>query len=212
MSDKKTALRAKCNVYAQLPTHKDFTTAKATPGYCDAALLARIESDIKNERDRKREDGYVVTPTDAYHWRRNLLLAEAGADYLVYINAPVYESEPYKSIVCRAAVVAIPAVVDSLSVEQIAAHEQFPRLRTWLAKQLATKQIDQVMCAKCKAADRGKCHRLVKCNCRQGCTCYSWRDQTSMAMLDRVEHSLGKKQLMREKKRRRTDNNIQHAA
>lgn len=220
--DKITSLRDKCNEYAKYPTHDMFIAAKgaAVKGTPAALLLDRIASDVRNEMAAQRKDGYEVNAKEAYAWKRNLLLAEAGAAYLIHINAlVVYTCEPYKSLapppqeVTRSgprspAVAVVAPEPETMTFEQIGA--RFPRTRLWLDKKLLVdSRLDQIMCARCKADDQ-KCSKQGS---HRGC----WTQPVSIKLLERVEHSLTRHTPKRERKRRRTEEEmrervpIQHA-
>ena len=93
---KKAQLRLKCDVYARYPHYSLFEAAYNAQH--DDTLLQRINSDIRNEIATQLKDGYAVTRQDAYHWKRNMLLVEAGPQFLHHVSAPIYECLPYNKI------------------------------------------------------------------------------------------------------------------
>ena len=163
---------SKRQLYAEMTDYEKYQAFYANRKSNEATEkdVERINSDIRNEVERRKKQGYLVTPCDAYHWKRTTTLIEAGPHYLSHVKAYEYHSEPYKTLVqskTRTTVPAVEATPASLTIEQILNSSTYPTVRDWLSRQLATKPPGQVMCASCKAKDAGRCHRLVKseCNC-----------------------------------------------
>ena len=199
----------KCQLYATLSDYDKYQAAYSNRKYtAQEKHLDRINSDIGNEVERRKKQGYIVTPRDAYHWKRNMILIESGPHHLGHVLPYSYDSQPYKTQLLQspaqptASVVAISP--PSLSFDQIIQQDsRYPAVKDWLARQLALKTPGQVMCASCKACDTGGCHCSLKneCNCKgQQCRCLSWEIPVSISLIERVEQSIRR----HKHKRRRT--------
>lgn len=170
-------------------------------------FLGQIDSDIRNELNRQKN--YKVTREDAYQWKRNLNLAEAGPQFLKFLTHPQYKTGPYNSIIQPSPTVQITAdsiiaSPEALTITQIRERsDQFPAINAWIIKQLRTQTLATIMCAACKASDRGGCHLIPKnrpaCHCNP-CSCKGWLQPISIALLSRVESALTRKQQARKRK------------
>ena len=199
---------SKRQLYAEITDYEKYQAFYANRKSNEATEkdVERINSDIRNEVERRKKQGYLVTPCDAYHWKRTTTLIEAGPHYLSHVKAYEYRSEPYKTytmqrIPCTTAAEAITE--PALTIDQIMQSSTYIAVKQWLVRQLVSKLPNQVMCASCKASDTGRCHRLPRneCNCRGAqCRCLSWEAPVSISLLERCEHSLTRHR----HKRRRT--------
>ena len=151
----------KLALYSQYDTYEQWQAAYfSRDTHPSRTELERIHSDIKNELSRQAKLGYTVSRADAYAWRRNAALHEAGPDYLQLIRPHAFESEPYKSL-CSSAVPPAPAVYD---YRQVLESDRWPLTKRWIATELArNRDSDQFKClahilsrAKCVASCRGR--------------------------------------------------------